>query len=182
VKKDGELTPFECALLVLCGAEDEIGASPYKIDLLTKSAIGGVLGYSKSHAYRQIKLLAENGYLDSRLSGTQAGGAIHYVLRQKGYDAVKKWIASPGVVPPIDGGEVFIRTRALRLVRAGDVRRGLEPIRVELERQLHDLQHQWRHLTGPVDIGDRLEFELFQSLIGAYLDWFESLDNEMGER
>ena len=180
MKNTGDLTAIDYALLVHCGAQRDSGVSAYELASLAQDRVGGVLGFSPSHIYKELKLLGVSGHLMVvRTSGAKRD-APRYVLTELGLKAVREWVASAGVMPPLDGGEVFVRLRAMYLVRVPVVMRGMGPIQRALEAALDDLRREWRR-ERPTDTIARLEFKLFERLIGAYLDWFEELENELGE-
>src|SRR5437870_3095604 len=87
--EDSRLTAFQNSLLVLVGAEDPGGISPYDIEGLIREGVAGVLGYSKSQVYKEIKALAERGYLESTVVPGRPRNRTVYTITMEGVEVVR---------------------------------------------------------------------------------------------
>lgn len=169
---DRKLTPLQLGLLVLYGAEGSRGASPYGVDRLIRSGVGGVLGFAKSSCYVQSKKLAESGHLTAtRLEQDRPRPLTLYRLTDKGKRAVERWLRTPAKAPPIDS-EAFLRARALSFVAPEVIQQGLRHLRPELTRLLSgaDAREVELALRQP-PLSDRLQLDLVRSVFQTYLRW-----------
>jgi len=97
-----KLSQLQLGLLVLYGGQGSPGASPYGLEQLIRSRLGGVLGYAKSSCYEQSKKLAEAGYLAATVVEDGPRPITLYRLTAEGRHEVERWVRTPAQAPPID--------------------------------------------------------------------------------
>lgn len=172
VAEDRKLTRLQLGLLVLYGAEGSRGASPYGVEKLIASRVGGVLGFGKSSCYVQTKRLAEDGYLSATVVEKGSAPSLTlYRLTDKGRREVERWVRTRAQAPPIDS-EAFVRVRAASFVDPLAVMNGLRYLRPELTRRLAALDATEAELGRRVPpVYELLERDLARSVLKTYLAW-----------
>jgi DNA-binding PadR family transcriptional regulator len=121
------LTPFSYAVLVLIG---ESGAGPH--DLARMMRQGRVYWTAaESQWYAEPKRLAKLGYLEAEKQPGRTRERTHYVLTDKGREALAEWVGTPASMPRIQD-EPIVRTLAAGIADRGAVADGLEALRDQI--------------------------------------------------
>ncbi len=173
---DAGLKDFHFALLVLCASRDD-GVSPYDIELVIDSGRGGVLGKSAAHVYKEIKVLAERGYLEVE---PRSRRRIYHVTEQ-GREVARLWVErAPLDLPPTDDSVAYILIQAARFVPAATVWKALRRLWVEVEDRLAELDEDERRMRRdrPLTQQERLEHSLTRGLLDAYEAWLSEVGRE----
>ena len=175
---DVGLTDFHFALLILCASADD-GVSAYDIELLIESGRGGVLGRSAAHVYKEIKVLAQRGYLEVE---PRAGSRrrIYHVTVQ-GRKAASLWVErAPLNLPPTDDSVAYILINAARFVPPATVWKALLRLRDEVEDRLAELNEVERRMRRDRTLTqqERLEHSLTRGLLDAYAAWLSEVGRE----
>lgn len=175
-----ELSQLQLALLVLYGAEGSSGASPYGVEKLIQSRMGGAHGFGKSACYEQSKNLAELGYLNTvTTEGLRKRPVTLYRITESGRQAVRRWASTRAQIPPIDS-DVFLRSRAANFVPPQLIRNGLRYLRPELTSRLaqaDELEAKLAHRVPPLHV--KLELDLARTIHKAYLQWLIRAEKEL---
>jgi DNA-binding PadR family transcriptional regulator len=181
------LTRFQCALLVITAASGD-GVSPYMIEQWIKSGTGGLLGRSSAHMYRQIKILADRGYLGATREdrSPRKRAATFYVVTKKGNDAAQAWLETTiAQLPPTDDSELVPRVRALRFASDKVVWGGLEDLVFQVGNRLADIDAEEREMRRSgqwtSSVSDRLEIGLSRHLLHAYEAWLDDVMRELNQ-
>jgi len=170
------LTPFSHVVLVLVG---EGGAGPH--DLVRMAREGQMYwDAADSQYYAEPKRLARLGYLTAEKRPGKTRERTHYMLTDKGREAIVTWVREPATYPRTQN-EVIVRVIAGDLV--GDdaaVLEGLEPLRADLadirrrielaEERAHSLPHRERYLL--------LAHGLTLRLVTAYEEWLDDVERK----
>ena len=180
VARDRKLTRLQLALLVLYGAQGSGGASPYGVERLIRSRLGGVLGFGKSACYEQSKNLAKDGYLAaSVVDGEWQRPVTLYRLTDRGRRQVERWLRTPAQAPPIDS-EAFLRARAASFVSPQAVLQGLRHLRPQLTSRLSDADAMEAKLAQRMPpLHRQLELDLARSVLQAYLRWLNRTEKAL---
>ena len=170
------LTPFSHVVLVLVG---EGGAGPH--DLVRMAREGRMYwDAADSQYYAEPKRLARLGYLTAEKRPGRTRERTHYMLTDKGREAIAAWVREPATYPRTQN-EVIVRVIAGDLM--GDdaaVLEGLEPLRADLadirrrielaEGRAHSLPHRERYLL--------LAHGLTLRLVTAYEEWLDDVERK----
>src|SRR5580765_846080 len=165
-----ELTSFSYTVLVLVGSG---GAGPH--DLVRMARQGRVYWESaESQWYAEPKRLERLGYLSSRKEPGRTRERTHYVLTDRGREALRAWMEEPATWPRLQL-EPVVRLLAADLVGEEPVLESLRGLRAEideLERRVDvadevaaTLPHRARYL--------RLAHGLARRLLHAHRDWLD---------
>jgi len=176
---DAGLTEFHFALLVLCASSDT-GVSPYDVELLIESGRGGVLGRSAAHVYKEIKVLAERGYLKIEHPPGRPRRRIYHITEQ-GREVARLWVERARMIlPPTDDSAAFILIRAAQFVPAATVWRALLHLWDEVDERLAELDEVERRMRRkrPLSQQERLEHSLVRGLLDAYTAWLSEVGRE----
>jgi len=175
---DARLTDFHFALLILCASSDD-GVSAYDIELLIESGRGGVLGRSAAHTYKEIKVLAERGYLEVEPSiGSRR--RIYHVTEQ-GREVARLWVERAQLnLPPTDDSVAYILMHAARFVPAATVWKALLQLWHEVDDRLAELDEVERRMRRDRTLTqqERLEHSLTRGLLDAYAAWLSEVGRE----
>jgi DNA-binding PadR family transcriptional regulator len=174
---DAGLTDFHFALLILCASSDN-GVSPYDIELLIESGRGGVLGRSAAHVYKEIKVLADRGYLQVEPSGSRR--RIYHVTEQ-GREVAQLWVErAPLNLPPTDDSVAYILIHAARFLPVATVWKALLRLSDEVEDRLAELDEVERRMRRARKLTqqERLEHSLTRGLLDAYAAWLSEVGRE----
>jgi DNA-binding PadR family transcriptional regulator len=166
-------------------AAEPDGVAPYKIQKWIESGTGGLLGHSSAHMYREIKLLAERGYLgairEHPLPGKRA--ATNYVITWKGNNAAHAWLETTAQLPPTDDSELVPRVRALRFASRELIWGGLRDLVFQAVDRLASIDAEEREMrrSGQWErsVAHRLEIGLSRHLLDAYLAWLDEVMREL---
>jgi PadR family transcriptional regulator, regulatory protein AphA len=174
-----ELTPFSYAVLTLVGAG---GAGPH--DIVRMMRQGRVYWTAaESHYYAEPKRLERLGYLTSRKEPGKTRERTHYMLTDKGREALRAWIAEPSTLPRIQH-EAIVKLLAADLVSDDVVLRSLQAMRTDIadasarldvaEAVAATLPHRERYL--------RLVHRLGRALLETHLHWLDEVERELGPK
>lgn len=176
---DAGLKDFHFALLVICAASDD-GISAYDIELVIDSGRGGVLGKSPAHVYKEIKILAERGYLEVESSAVGSRRRIYHAT-EKGRDVARLWVErAPMDLPPTDDSVVSILIQAARFVPEKTVWKALLRLWDEVDDRLAELDEVERRMRRDWTLTqqERLEHSLTRGLLEAYEAWLSEVGRE----
>ena len=173
------LNPFSYTVLVLIGAG---GAGPH--DLVRMARQGRVYwDAADSQYYAEPKRLEQLGYLSSRKEPGRTRQRTHYMLTDKGREALAAWMEMPARFPRIQN-EPVVRLMAADLVGEGPVVESLEGLRAQIaelsaglesgEELVPTLPHREKYL--------RLNHRLARRLLEAHLDWLDEVESELKPR
>ena len=172
-----ELTPISYAVLVLVGRG---GAGPH--DLVRMMRQGRVYeSAAESQYYAEPKRLERLGYLQSERVPGRTRARTHYVLTEKGIDALRRWMPERPQHPQLGAAPI------LRLLAADLV--GEQPVKDSLLSMREDLDD----LRARLDVADevaatlphrekylRLNHRLARRVLDAYGDWLDDVERELG--
>ena len=171
------LTPFSHVVLVLVG---EGGAGPH--DLVRMARQGRMYwDAADSQYYAEPKRLARLGYLTAEKRPGKTRERTHYMLTDRGRQAITEWVRQPASFPRTQN-EVVVRVIAGDLVDDdAAVLAGLEALRADLadirqriasgEEVAHSLPHRERYLL--------LAHGLTRRVLAAYEDWLDDVEREL---
>jgi len=172
-----DLTPFSHVVLVLVGRE---GAGPH--DLLRMARQGRVYwDAADSQWYAEPKRLARLGYLTAEKRPGKTRERTHYLLTDRGRDAIAAWMGEPTAFPRIQH-EPVVRLLAADLVGAEAVLGSLSALRGELadiserldvaEQVAATLPHREQQLL--------LVHGLARELVRVHAEWLDRVERELG--
>jgi DNA-binding PadR family transcriptional regulator len=188
-RHDALVTDFQAALLILVSRYPEV--SPSEIAEWIDRGVGGLLGRSPAHMYKEIKRLAELGLLESdgpeiRMRGR--GPKARYWISKQGNEAIHDWLRlTAAELPATDDSELSARVRALHVGGEEVVWAGLRNLVFQIEDRRDVLIKRERELRradtweGRGALDDRLEIGLARRLLGAYEDWIEDVMRELDQ-
>jgi DNA-binding PadR family transcriptional regulator len=170
------LTPTSYAVLVLVGRG---GAGPH--DLVRMMRQGRIYeSAAESQYYAEPKRLERLGYLRSERVPGRTHERTHYVLTERGIDALRQWIDEPAHHPQL-GADPILRLLAADLV-------GEQPVKASLLSMREDLDD----LRARLDVADevastlphrekylRLNHRLARRVVAAYEDWLQEIEREL---
>ena len=167
-----DLTPFSYVVLTLVGSQ---GAGPH--DIVRMMRQGRVYwAAAESHYYAEPKRLETLGYLRSEKTPGKTRERTHYMLTDRGRQALSEWAASPAAFPRIQHDTV-VRVLAGDLVGDEAILASLAGLRGDLadlslrleeaERAAETLPHRARYLA--------LVHSLGRKLLRAHEEWVERL-------
>jgi DNA-binding PadR family transcriptional regulator len=173
-----DLNSFSYVVLALVG---DGGAGPHDIVKMMRRG-RTYWATSESHYYAEPKRLAELGYLlaESRPGKTRA--RTHYMLTDRGRDALRAWASRPTPFPRIQG-EAVVRLVAADIVDDdAAVIRSLTAMRAELDEISADLSeaeafaqalpHRHRYLA--------LVHRFGRALVQLHREWLDEVESELG--
>jgi DNA-binding PadR family transcriptional regulator len=171
------LTPISYAVLVLVGRG---GAGPH--DLVRMMRQGRIYeSAAESQYYAEPKRLERLGYLRSERVPGRTRERTHYVLTEKGIDALRRWMAERPQHPQL-GADPILRLLAADLVGEQPVkdnllsmRRDLDDLRARLDvadEVAGTLPHREKYL--------RLNHRLARRVVDAYDEWLRDVERELG--
>jgi PadR family transcriptional regulator AphA len=171
-----DLTAFSHVVLTLVGRG---GAGPH--DLARMARQGRVYGqFAASQWYAEPKRLARLGYLTSRTEPGRTRPRTHYMLTERGREALAAWMREPSGFSRIFL-EPAVRLLAADLVGEAAVLSSLRPLRAELEAHLawldvgedvaRTIPHRERYLL--------LNHALARRIVQAHLDWLDQVEREL---
>jgi DNA-binding PadR family transcriptional regulator len=170
------LTRLGFALLSLIAGESHV-VHAYEV-VSTIALRGGALGYSESQIYRELRKLADDGYLQQRTAAIKTNDrrVVAYNRTEAGMRAMRVWAATPGeVAPRADISEVVPRLRAAGVLPAKIVLEGLRPLKDLLEDEIEELRIVEREMkrdsTWTTLIGT--EFDVQRDVFEAHLHGLE---------
>ena len=183
------MTDYQAALLLVVSANPDV--SPYEIEKWIDAGLGGLLGRASGSVYKEMKRLAELGYLDSDAPDVRPRGRTRktrYWINRKGNDAIHDWLATTGaVLPATDDSELATRVRALHVAGPAVVWAGLRDLVFQIDERLELLNDEERALRrneaweGSGALEDRLRIGLSRSLLNAYGAWMDDVMRELGQ-
>lgn len=181
------VTDFQAALLILVSGHPDIGA--YAIEQWIDRGVGGLLGRSAPHMYKEIRRLAELGYLQSDGPEVRPRGRAQktqYWISKQGNDAIHDWLRlTVAELPATDDSELSTRVRALHVAGEDVVWAGLRDLVFQIEDRRELLDERERELRrgeaweGRSALDDRLEVGLARRLLDAYEGWVEDVMREL---
>jgi DNA-binding PadR family transcriptional regulator len=172
------LNPFSYAILALVG---EGGAGPHDLVRMMRTGRRQYWATSESHYYAEPKRLARLGYLTAEPGPGRTRQRTHYMLTDRGREALRAWAREPTPFPRIQSEAV------VRLV-AGDIladdaalAASLSALRLELdeidsaldeaEAAAETLPHRTRYL--------RLVHRFGRMLVQTHRDWLDEVEREL---
>jgi DNA-binding PadR family transcriptional regulator len=172
------LNPFSYVILALVG---EGGAGPH--DLVRMMERGRQYWTtSESNFYAEPKRLARLGYLTAERGPGRTGQRTHYMLTERGRDALRAWAPKPSPFPRIQSeavvrllcGDVVADDAAL-LESLAPLRRELDEIEAILDAadmRAETLPHRTRYLA--------LVHRFGRELVQAHRNWLDEVERELG--
>jgi DNA-binding PadR family transcriptional regulator len=172
-----KLSPFSYAVLALVGRN---GAGPH--DLVRMMREGRVFWTtSESHFYAEPKRLAELGLLTAEKRPGRTRERTHYMLTERGREALRAWLAEPCAMPRIQNeaavklvGADLADSDATILASLAGLRAHIEAgyaDLVEMEARVEQLPHRARYL--------RLLNELARRTYDMQRDWLDHVEAEL---
>jgi PadR family transcriptional regulator AphA len=172
-----ELTPVSFTILVLVG---EGGAGPH--DLVRMARQGSVYSsVAESQYYAEPKRLEKLGYLTSEKQPGKTRERTHYMLTDKGREALQEWIEQPARYPRTQS-DAILRLLAADLVGEEKAVASLRAMRDEIV-----------DLSARLDVGDavaetlphrrkylNLNSRLARKLLEAHREWLDEIEQELG--
>jgi DNA-binding PadR family transcriptional regulator len=170
------LTPTSYAVLVLVGRG---GAGPH--DLVRMMRQGRIYeSAAESQYYAEPKRLERLGYLRSERVPGRTHERTHYVLTERGVDALRQWMTGRPQHPKV-GADPVLRLLAADLVGEPAVKESLLAMRDDLD-----------DLRGRLDVAEevagtlphrekylRLNHRLARRIVDAYEDWLQEIEKEL---
>ena len=188
-RHDALVTDFEAALLVLVSRHPDV--SPSTIAEWIDRGVGGLLGRSAAHMYKEIKRLADRGFLESDGPEIRSRGRApktRYWISKQGNDAIHDWLRlTIAELPATDDSELSTRVRALHVGDDGVVWAGLSDLLFQIEDRRDVLDKRERELRradaweGRGSLDDRLQIGLARRLLKTYEDWIEDVMRELDQ-
>ncbi len=114
-------------MLVLIG---ESGAGPHDLTLMMRRG-RAYWSAAESQWYAEPKRLAKLGYLSAEKRPGQTRDRTHYVLTDKGRDALREWVATPAPLARVQD-EPIARSLAADLTDPQTVAQGLDALHEQL--------------------------------------------------
>jgi len=167
------------ALLLLCGTMDA-GLSPYDVELLIDTGRAGVLGTKPSTIYKQIKVLADRGFLITEPDAEASRRTIYHIT-DEGREAARLWVErAPLTLPATDDSIAFILIVAARFLPQDIVWKRLFQLWLQVDDRLADLDAVEREVrrNRPLTTRERLEHSLVRRLLTAYAEWLDEVRRE----
>ena len=172
-----DLTPFSYGVLTLVG---QGGAGPH--DLIRMARQGRIYwDAAESQWYAEPKRLERLGYLTSQKQPGRTRARTHYMLTEKGREALAEWMREPARFPRIQH-EAVVRLLAADLVGEEAVLESLRGLRTELD----DLSARLdaAEAVAP-SIESRtpyllLNHRLARRLVQAHAEWLDEVERELG--
>jgi DNA-binding PadR family transcriptional regulator len=172
------LTPTSYAVLVLVG---QGGAGPH--DLVRMMRQGRIYeSAAESQYYAEPKRLERLGYLRSERVPGRTHERTHYVLTERGVDALRQWMHERPQHPRL-GADPILRLLAADLVGEQPVKESLLAMRADLDdlrARLDDadevaatLPHREKYL--------RLNHGLARKVLTAYDEWLDDVERELDD-
>ena len=163
-------------MLTLVGAG---GAGPH--DIVQMMRQGRVYwAAAESHYYSEPKRLEKLGYLRSEKQPGKTRERTHYMLTDKGLEALREWAATPAGFPRIQH-EAVVRVLAGDLVGDQAILASIEGLRADLaelsarldvaEAMAETLPHRARYI--------RLTHSLGRKLLRAHEEWADEVECEL---
>ena len=173
-----ELRPFSYVILTLVG---EGGAGPH--DIVRMMRQGQVYWTAAdSHYYSEPKRLERLGYLHFERRPGRTHERTHYLLTDKGRDALRAWGREPSTFPRIQH-EPVVRVLAGDIVGDEAILASLQGLRDELAgltsrldeaaRVTQALPHRARYLELVHALGRRL--------VEVHEEWVDEVERELGK-
>jgi DNA-binding PadR family transcriptional regulator len=170
------LTPISYAVLVLVGRG---GAGPH--DLVQMMRQGRIYeSAAESQYYAEPKRLERLGYLRSERVPGRTHERTHYVLTEKGIEALRRWMTERPQHPKV-GADPILRLLAADLVGEPAVKESLLAMRDDLddlrarldvaEDVAGTLPHREKYL--------RLNHRLARRIVDAYDEWLRDVEREL---
>ncbi len=172
-----ELRPFSYAILTLVG---EGGAGPH--DIVRMMRHGRVYwAAADSHYYAEPKRLERLAYLRSEKRPGKTHERTHYLLTDKGREALRRWVGEPAGFPRIQH-EAVVRVLSGDIAGDDAIVRSLEGLRADLadlgarldeaERVAETLPQRALYL--------RLVHRLGRALLRVHEEWADEVERELG--
>ena len=134
------MTDYQAALLIFVSRNEDV--SPYEIAEWIDRGLGGLLGRSAAHMYKEIKRLAELGYLESDGPDIRPRGRApktKYWINKQGNEAIHDWLNTTGaVLPATDDSELSTRIRGLHVAGPEVVWKGLRDVVFQIDDRRED--------------------------------------------
>jgi len=188
-RDDRLVTDFQAALLILVSRNP--GVSPYEIAGWIDRGVGGLLGRSAAHMFKEVKNLAERGLLEREGSEVRRRGRApktRYWIAKPGNDAIHKWLqVTRATLPATDDSELSTRVRALHVAGDEVVWAGLADLVFQIEERRALLDEHERELRrgeaweGRGALEDRLQIGLSRRLLDAYDGWIQDVMRELDQ-
>ena len=171
-----ELTQFSYAVLALIGRN---GAGPH--DLVQYARRGRVYdSAANSQYYAEPKRLAALGYLKAEKQPGKTRERTHYMLTDKGYQALGDWMDEPCSFTGIDS-EAILRMLAADLVGEDRVRESILPLREEIA-DLHSRLDEAERVAASYPHREKyllLNHSLARSILRAYSRWLDRVERKL---
>jgi DNA-binding PadR family transcriptional regulator len=148
----------------------------WDLDQWVANSIGNFWNVTRSQIYRELRTLAEGGYIEAGDAGRR--DRVHYTITPAGRQAFGAWIGQ-------DPGPEVIRSRLLLTVFFGDFldRARLREIVHETRRHHEAELVRYREMQGSVGTtgfpAATLRFGVAYE--EAFVEWLASLDAELGQ-
>jgi len=135
---------------------------------------------AESQYYAETKRLAKLGYLEARKEPGKTRERTHYLLTEKGLDALLEWTKEPATAPRV-ASESIVRLLAADLVGEEPVVESLSAMRDDLEEMnarldvaeavAETLPHRRKYLL--------LNHKLARRILAAHLEWLDEVETEL---
>jgi DNA-binding PadR family transcriptional regulator len=158
------------------------GAGPHDLVRMARSGQRLYWAGAESKIYAEPKRLEARGYLTSVKGPGKTRERTHYMLTEKGLDAMREWLARPSPFPRIQS-EAAVRVQASDL--AADPGVVIESLRA-LRDEIHELEavlDEAENLGRAVPHRERqlrLLHSLGRRVLRAHLEWVEEVERELG--
>jgi PadR family transcriptional regulator, regulatory protein AphA len=172
-----ELTPLSYVVLTLVG---QGGAGPH--DLVRMARAGRIYwDAAESQWYAEPKRLERLGYLSSRKQPGRTRPRTHYMLTEKGRDALDRWMEEPARFPRIQH-EAISRLLAADIV-------GEEAVLESLRALRHEIADIVTRLDAAEVVAETipsrkdyllLNHRLARRIVQAHSDWLDEVERELG--
>jgi DNA-binding PadR family transcriptional regulator len=174
-----ELTSFSRVVLVLVGRD---GAGAH--DLVRMARQGRIYAdFADSQWYAEPKRLEKLGYLTSREEPGKTRPRRHYLLTDRGREALVEWMAEPAAFSRLFL-EPAVRLLAADLVGEGPVLASLSGLRDEVadllarldvaEAMAATIPHREKYL--------RLNHQLARRIVEAHAEWLDEVERRLRSR
>lgn len=152
------------------------GAGPH--DLRRMAEIGRVYwDAAPSQWYAEPKRLAEHGYLEAHKTPGRTRERTHYMLTERGLEALAAWVRTPATLPRIQN-EPVIRLLAADLVPPETVLEGLVAMRTDLDDALEGVAAGQERAAALAHRAHLLEVNhrYAQRLLALQAEWLEEAE------
>jgi DNA-binding PadR family transcriptional regulator len=174
-----ELTPFSYVILALVG---EGGAGPHDLVRMSRQGSRQYWAAAESHYYAEPKRLARLGYLTAERLPGRTRQRTHYMLTERGREALRAWAREPSPFPRIQS-EAIVRLLSGDIV-ADDaaLAAGLAAMRDELD-EIDRALDGAEPLVGTLPHRERyllLVHRYGRAMVQLHRDWLDEVERDLG--